>query len=50
MFSLRIQSPKVWTALPFHIKSKENLQTYKEVIQFWDGSKCSCDICFDFNI
>ena len=35
--SLRIQSPRVWNALPFHFKSKENLQAFKYVIKFWDG-------------
>ena len=48
--SLRIQSPRVWNALPFHIKSKENLQTFIYVIKFWDGSKRSCIICFNSNI
>ena len=34
--SLRIQGPRVWNALPLHIKSKENLQPFKYVIKFWD--------------
>ena len=48
--SLRIQGPRVWNALPFHIKYKEHLQAFKYVIKFWDGSKCSCNICFNSNI
>ena len=48
--SLRIQGPRVWNALPFHIKSKENLQALKHVATFWDGSKCSCNVYFNFNI
>ena len=36
--SLRIQGPRVWNALPFQIKSKENLQAFRYVIKFWDGS------------
>ena len=48
--SLRIQGPKVWNAWPFHIKSKENLHAFKDVIKFWDGSTCSCNVCFDSNI
>ena len=48
--SLRIQGPRVWNALPFHNKSKETLQAFKYVIKFWDGSKCSCNICFNSNI
>ena len=48
--SLHIQGPRVWDALPFHMKSKENLQAFKYVIKFWGGSKCSCNICFNSNI
>ena len=48
--SLCIQGPRVWNALPFHNKSKENLQAFKYVIKFWNGSKCSCNICFNSNI
>ena len=48
--SLRIQSPRVWSTLPFHIKSKGNYQTFEYVITFWDGSKCRCNICFNSNI
>ena len=29
---------KVWNALPFHIKLKENLQAFKDATKFWDGS------------
>ena len=39
----------VWNTLPFHINTKENLQAFKDVIKFWDGSKYSCNICFDSN-
>ena len=48
--SLRIQGPKVWNALPSHIKSKENLQAFIDVIKIWDGSTCSCNTCFVSNI
>ena len=48
--SLHMQGPRVWNALPFHIKYKEHLQAFKYVIKFWDGSKCSCNICFNSNI
>ena len=34
--SLPIQGPRVWNALPLHIKSKENLQPFKYAIKFWD--------------
>ena len=29
---LPIQDPRVWNALPFHIKSKENLQILKKLL------------------
>ena len=48
--SLRIQGPRVCNALPFHIKFKENVQAFKYEIKFWNGSKCSCNICFNSNI
>ena len=32
--SLRIQDPKVWDTVPFHVKSKKNLQDFKDVIKF----------------
>ena len=31
---LRTQGPRVWNALTFHIKSKDNLQAFKDVIIF----------------
>ena len=39
---LRIQGSRLWKKLPFHIEFKENLQAFKYVVKFWDGSKCSC--------
>ena len=39
---LHIHGSRVWKKLPFHIEFKENLQAFKYVIKFWDGSKCSC--------
>ena len=34
--SLHIKGLKVWNALPFHIKSKENFRGFKEVVKFWN--------------
>ena len=48
--SLRTQGPRVSNTLPFHIKSKENIQAFKYVIRVWDGSKCSSNTCFNSNI
>ena len=35
--SLHTQVPRVWNALPFHIKSKQNLQAFKYEISFGSG-------------
>ena len=44
--SMKIFGPKVWNSLPYHIKSSENLSSFKRLIKFWNGDYCSCDICF----
>ena len=43
--SLKVQGPRIWNSLPFHIKSAENLKTFKKMIKNWNGSKCVCSIC-----
>ena len=43
--SLRVLGPKVWNQLPFHIKSAENLKSFKSVIKHCDGNRCSCKVC-----
>ena len=37
--------PKNWNSLPYHIKSAENLASFKTMIKFWNGKICSCKIC-----
>ena len=34
-----------WNSLPYHIKSVENLASFKTIIKFWNGEICSCKIC-----
>ena len=34
--------PKNWNTLPPHIKSCENLKTFKMVIRNWDDITCNC--------
>ena len=36
--------PKIWNFLPPHIKSCENLETFKRVIKNWDGLTCNCRV------
>ena len=37
--SLRVFGPKVWSSLPYHIKSSENLESCKMVIKHWNGKR-----------
>ena len=43
--SLEILGPKIWNNLPYHIKSAENLNVFKNLIKKWNGSYCSCNVC-----
>ena len=43
--SLRIFGPKIWNSLPCHIKSSNNLETFKTVIKIWDNINWKCLIC-----
>ena len=56
--SLRTFGPKLWNSLPYHIKSSENLESFKRTIKHWNGEHCLCKVCviavneliFRFNI
>ena len=43
--SIRSFGPKIWNSLPPHIKSCENLETFKRVIKNWDGVTYNCRVC-----
>ena len=43
--SLRYYGPKIWNSLPFHIKSSENLEAFKNIIKSWAGVSCKCKVC-----
>ena len=43
--SLRSLAPKIWNSLPASIKSSENLEPFKKLIQVLDGASCKCYIC-----
>ena len=38
--------PKTWNSLPYHMKSAENITSFKTMIKFWNGESCSCKICY----
>ena len=43
--SLRSFGPKIWNSLPHHVKSAENLETFKKIINDWNGVSCNCVVC-----
>ena len=43
--SLRSYGPKIWNALPYHIKTSDNLNSFKAIIKCWDGNHCTCRVC-----
>ena len=42
--SFRYYGPKIWNSLPFHIKSSEHLEAFKN-IKNWNGVSCKCKVC-----
>ena len=42
---LRSLAPKIRNSLPASIKSSENLESFKKLIQVWDGTSFKCYIC-----
>ena len=43
--SLRAFGPKVWNSLPYHIKSSENLESFKMIIKHWSRTRSHCKVC-----
>ena len=43
--SLKRFGPKIWNSLPLHIKSSENLNTFKDAIKSWNGITFNCQVC-----
>ena len=43
--SLMGYGPKIWNALPCHIKTPDNLNSFKAIIKCWDGNDCTCRVC-----
>ena len=42
--SLKSLGPKIWNNLPYHKKSAENLNVFKNLIKKWNGFSCSCNV------
>ena len=43
--SLNLLGPNIWKNLPYHVKSSENVDTFKNLLQNWDGNSCKCNLC-----
>jgi hypothetical protein len=43
--SLRSLGPRIWNALPNHIRNENNLESFKQLINTWDGPSCGCNKC-----
>ena len=43
--SLWSYGPKIWNALPYHVKTSENLNSFKVIIKCWDCNHCTCRVC-----
>ena len=43
--SLRSYGPKTWKALPYHISTSDNLNSFKAIFKSWDGNHCTCRVC-----
>ena len=43
--SLRTFDLKLWKSLPYHMKSSENLESFKRTIKHCNGERCLCKVC-----
>ena len=48
--SLRSYGRKIWNAFPYHIKTSENLNSFRAIIKCQDGNHCTCRVCKHFEI
>ena len=39
--SLKSYGPKIWNALPFNIKTADNLNAFKTLIKKWNAASCN---------
>ena len=40
--SLKSLGAKIWNTLPIHIKTADNLESFKSLIKSWNGIQCKC--------
>ena len=43
--SLKVLGHKIWNNLSYHVKSSEDLDTFKNLLKNWDGISCTCNSC-----
>ena len=43
--SLKALGPKIWNSLPDYFKEKRSLDSFKKLINTWNGVKCKCAMC-----
>ena len=43
--SFRVVAANTWNSLPTHIRNTENYNTFKGLLQQWDGLNCKCAMC-----
>ena len=43
--NLKVLGPKMWNNLPYHVKSSDNHDTFKNLLNNWDGNLCKCNLC-----
>ena len=41
----KVLGSKIWNNLPYHVKSSDNLDTFKNLLKNWDGNLCKCNLC-----
>ena len=41
---LRSYGQQIWNALPYHIKTSDNLNSFKSIIKFRDGTHFTCRV------
>ena len=43
--SIKSLGPKIWNSLPEYYKKKRSFESFKLLINTWDGVKCKCKMC-----
>ena len=48
LLSFRYHGAKIWNMLPTHIKSSNDLDTFKTLLFQWEGHLCNCSFCIEY--